>query len=62
MIGDALVFEYEQAVGPVAFTLARVKPERMPHVEQLMRDAIDGKRGPVTDRDLGLDIPEDVES
>jgi len=62
MITDQLIFEYEQAVGPVDFTLARIGPDRAEVVASMMREAIAGKRGPITDKELQQEIPADADS
>lgn len=62
MIDPVLIEEYEFIVGPVNFTLAQIAPEDVQWVEQMMREVIAGKRPPLTDRDLGIDIPPDAES
>lgn len=59
--GD-LVQNYEAIAGPVAFTLFLVMEKNRPRVAQMMRDVIDGKRGPITDEELGLYIPDDADA
>lgn len=62
MITSQLIFEYEQAVGPVEFTLARTGPDREGRVAEMMREAIAGKRGPITDKELEQEMPDDAYS
>ena len=61
-ISHELLMRYEQAAGPVQFTLARLSPETSVEVARLMRQVIAGKRPPITDKELGLEIPPDAES
>ena len=57
-----LLQEYELKVGPVEFTIAQISPEDEERVEAMMREVIDGKRPPLTDANLGIDIPNNAES
>jgi hypothetical protein len=54
--------EYERVTGPVRFTYARISPEDEDKLREMMVAAIRGERGPITDEELGLDIPPDAES
>lgn len=62
MITPELIRQYEDQVGPVGFTLARVGPDREDRVATLMRSAIAGERGPITDAELDQNIPDDADS
>ena len=62
MISPSLVDEYELKVGPVAFTIAQIRPEDEERVEAMMREVMDGERAPLTDTDLGIHIPDNAES
>ena len=62
MITSILIEAYERKVGPIDFTFARIGPDREDQLEQMMQDAIDGKRGPITDAELEQETPDDAES
>jgi hypothetical protein len=62
VITRRLINRYEESVGPVGFTLARVPPELEERVADLMEAAIAGRRPPLTDADIDAEAPENAES
>ncbi len=62
LISNELLLAYEQAAGPVQFTLARLSPEMRIEVAKLMRLVIEGKRPPITDQELRIHTPTGAES
>lgn len=62
MITRDLIDEYEAKVGEIAFTLSLIGPDRADQVADMMRQAIAGRRGPITDAELDQEAPPDAES
>lgn len=62
MITRRLIYRYQEAVGPVGFTLARAPPGLEGQVAEWMEAAIAGKRPPLSDRDIDAAMPENAES
>jgi hypothetical protein len=61
-ITSDLLSRYEKVAGPIQFTLALLSPDLEGKVAQLMRQVISGKRPPITDQELGLNIPPEAET
>ena len=57
MIDTLLFYEYEAKIGPLDVNLTPLSKAQVAQLESLLRDAIDGRRGPVTDADLGSEYP-----
>ncbi len=55
-----LIDKYQDEVGELDVTLVGLDPDTEQRLADLLQQAIDGDRGPVTDSDLDLDVPDDA--